>query len=97
MTQRNELERFLDLMHAVSPNLNDCFSYATADIERLATDEVGSEGDTDMLLRVFREYDHAGILAYCARIRGTHPIPPLRTPEYEAAYASLEEWEYEGD
>lgn len=93
----SELERFLDLMHVVMPNLNDCFDYAMADGERIATDEVGSDGDTDVLLRVFREYDHAGILAYCARIRGRHPISPLRTPAYEAAYASLDGWEYEGD
>lgn len=92
MPDRSELERFLDLLHGVTFNLNDCFDYAMADAESVYMDQ---EANQDALVKVFREYGFDGLMAYAAKIRGREPLRELRTPAYQQATDALDGWEYE--
>jgi hypothetical protein len=99
---RAELGRFLEAMHWVMPNLNDTFAYAMADSERIymdgeSDDEDDAPTNTDMLVRVFRNYGFGGIVAYVAKMRGAEPIKPCRTVDYENAVLALKDWTYEPD
>jgi sugar/nucleoside kinase (ribokinase family) len=95
------LHSFLGLMHYVMPNLNDTFSYATADTERLymdgAEDEEVEKTNQAMLVDVFIRWGAEGVWAYCAKVRGDHVNPTLHNARYEEALAYMEGWEYEPD
>lgn len=90
------LNKFLDLMHWVSPNLNDCFGYACADAEKLYMDGEG-ENNQEAFVRAYTEHGFPGILAYVSKVRNAVPIRELRTPEFEAALRVLDGWEYDPD
>lgn len=92
-----QLDAFLDSVAFVYPNLNDTFSYACADAERLCMDGSG-ENNQAALVEVWSKYGHAGIVAYCARVRGYAPsVTEALTPEYHEAWESLDGWTYESD
>lgn len=64
-------------------NLNDTFAYACADGEELKDDQI------DSLIRMYKEYDYPGIIAWAASIRGSEPIEPWRDEKYRIARAAL--------
>lgn len=90
------LNAFLDLFHWVMPNLNDTFGYASADSEKLYMDG-DPNGNQGTLVAVVSRFGHAGLIAYCAKVRGCEPLEELQTPDYRAAKAALGGWTYEQD
>lgn len=64
--------------------LNDTFSYASADAERVTEDQV------PLLADLYQRFDHAGVVAWAAWRRGCEPIKELRTETYNSARAFIE-------
>lgn len=82
--KRQALIDLFGVLHEISPNLNDTFAYACADIEALPV------GDGEQLADFYLEHGWEGLVAVAAMKRGLLPIAPVAESEaYQRAWKAL--------
>lgn len=63
--------------------LNDCFGYATADLEPLPHDQIIP------LYEASKRWGLDGIIAWAAVRRGSEPLEPLQTAKFKDAFGHI--------